>query len=279
MKKVLFPRPDLRQEISLTTHQQHQNALLEGISSIIKALGVSDAEYTILYGLETVVGSPDWEISPGAIYHDGEVYICEGIEGNDGGNVPVLTITETAVGADAKFSDFTSRTVHVDRKMVISFAAVDSGDVNYTDLVSVDDKIYSLLGIEGRLASLFNAKTSLGVTTLDHTYFVDGVNWNVDNSSRLKKDNNGLVQVILRVVNDGATSANKTLTTLPLGYRPSVNLSGVHAIESSFDYGDDSGRGTPYYAQVETNGVISIPIMDATRIPSDLFIHITFFNA
>lgn len=160
MKTLLFPAPGIKQEISTTTHALHQDALNETARSIIKALGVSDAEWTVLYGCEEVEGSPDWEISAGAIYHNGEVYLCNGIEGNDGGNVPVLTVTETNIGQPAKFSDFIDRHVHKERKLMLSFAAANSADVNYSDLVRVDDKLKLHLNILGMINTAIEVKAN-----------------------------------------------------------------------------------------------------------------------
>jgi hypothetical protein len=313
MKKLTFQAPGIAQEFARTSHKLHQDALLESIKPIVLGLGASDGDYTVIYGLKAVAGAPDWEISSGAIYHEGEVFLCDGITGNSGGNVPVLTLSQTAIGQPSKLSNFTTANTHFDRKMVLSFAASGSADVDYADLVYLVDKMTVLLDIEAKLTALKDSilggaggafdtllelqaalgddedfaatvtsqlalKTSLGVTTLDHTNYTEGLNWNVDNSSRLKKDNNGLVQVALRVINDGASSANRTLATLPVGYRSPINLA-TNAIESAFYYGDDSGRGVPYVIGINNDGTITIPIMDGTRIPSELFINITFFNS
>jgi hypothetical protein len=314
MKKLTFQAPGIAQEFSRTSHELHQDALLESVKSIVLGLGASDGDYTVIYGLNAVTGAPDWEISSGAIYHAGEVFLCDGITGNSGGNVPVLTLTQTAIGQPSKLSTFITANTHFERKMVLSFAASGSANVDYADLVYLADKLAIVLAIEAKLTALKDSilggaggafdtllelqaalgndedfaatvtaqlalKTSLGVTTLDHTNFTAGTNWIVDSSSRLRKDNNGLVQLSLRVVNDGASTSNKTLATLPLGYRPSVTLAGVHALESSFYYTDGSGRSFMYNAQISTAGVVTLPIMDATRIPSELVIHITFFNS
>lgn len=152
MKTIDIIGAGTAQEFSSTSHKLHQDALLEVARSIVLGLGVSDDDFTVLFGLEAIAGTPDWEISPGAIYYDGEIYYCDGIEGNDGGDVPVLSITQTAIGNPSKTSTAGLVQTHFERKIVISFAAVDSADVNFADLERLDDKMEELLMIDNRIA-------------------------------------------------------------------------------------------------------------------------------
>ncbi len=156
MKTLTRPRTDLQQEFSAESHILHHDALKEVASAIVQSIGIVPGQVTVLHGLEQVSGAPDYEISPGAIFYDGEVYLCDGINGNDGGNVPVLSIVQTAIGQPSKFSDFEDRQTHFERKAVIQFAATGSGISDYLDVVSAKSKLSELIELDTKLANLKN---------------------------------------------------------------------------------------------------------------------------
>ena len=220
----------------------------------------------------------------------------------------MLTITETNIGQAAKFSDFIDRHVHKDFKLVLSFAASDSADVNYSDLVRVDEKIVNLLQLESRLTDLKNeilggadaafdtlielqaalgndedfaatvtaalaTKMALGVTTLDETAFTEGTNWNINNSSYIKKNGNGWIDVLLDVIPDGASyPSNITVATLPIGSRPANSLSGIIGRAVDVD------THTVFYFNVNSNGTIQI-VPPTGSVPERMIIKVSYFNS
>jgi len=92
----------------------------------------------VLYGLTGSMGS----ISAGALFFNGEVYLCDGDSSGlpcGGSNVAVLNIAITNYSSDADpvtFSDGSVYNIHNIRKVAISCGASGSGDVcDYSDLV------------------------------------------------------------------------------------------------------------------------------------------------
>lgn len=266
MKKTLWPVPGVRQEVSLTTHQQHQNALIEVSSSIIKSLGIVDSEWTVLYGLEAVAGAPDWEISAGAIYHDGEVYLCDGIEGNDGGNVPVLTITETNIGQAAKFSDFIDRHVHKDFKLVLSFAASDSADVNYSDLVRADSKLKTLLDIQGMIDASIAVKANKAQGAWTNIALNgDGYSTRVGMTPQYRIDQFGVVHLRGQIQIDAdepLVAAAGAVPNIPTGLGGLVWFT-IPALES--------GALSQTGLAIQTNGTLTLPAGYAAAHIGDSF--------
>lgn len=94
----------------------------------------------VLFGCENSGAGSSYNISAGAIFYNGEIYLVDATTfTTSGGNVPVCTITTTYyTGTDADgvvFTDSVTRNVHEIRKIVIASGASGSGTVNYADLI------------------------------------------------------------------------------------------------------------------------------------------------
>ena len=94
----------------------------------------------VLYGCLNSGSGSSYNISAGAIFFNGEIYLVDATTfTTSGGNVPVCTITTTYyTGTDADavvFTDSVSRNVHEIKKIVIASGASGSGTVNYGNLI------------------------------------------------------------------------------------------------------------------------------------------------
>lgn len=252
MKTMTFLAPGTAQEFSRTSHKLHQDALIETAQAIIKALGIDDAEWTVLFGLVATAGTPDWVINAGAIYHDGEVYLCDGIAGNDGGDVPVLTITETNIGAASKLSTFGTAQTNFDRKLVLSFAAADSADVNFSDLVRVEEKLTELLDIQALIDDSIVGKANkaqgawTNITLLANFSVKDG------QTPQYRIDQFGIVHLRGQIKIDGA--ATNLIAAGGIPDIPTGTAGAIHVLVTSVESGVPATVSLLIYA----NGAVDL---------------------
>jgi hypothetical protein len=104
----------------------------------------------ILYGC-VKSGSGPFDISTGAVYYNGEVYLVDAVTGIalSGGQVIVgnIVTTQYTSGADAVlFTDGISRNIHNIRKMVFTAGTAGSGTVDFDSMKMCGFGLKSVLG-------------------------------------------------------------------------------------------------------------------------------------
>lgn len=217
------------------TLQHLQEAYTEIVDAVSRALvgeGYDPAEFYILYGCENSDTAPDYIISAGAIFHNGEIYLVSAATFTAAGTA-VGTITETnftdAIADPVTFTDGVARNVHLIRKIVFADGVSGSGDVDFADLlplVAAPDTWHEV-GDVGEPAfenGWVNADVSL-------------------NQLRFKKfeDNTLMILGVLDVTTVGSAPTIYQIFTLPVGWRPAksatffVNLPGTGILVASFD--------------------------------------------
>jgi hypothetical protein len=123
-----------RQPYTKVTHE-HYNAMIDELASAFGKFVVGNlADFTVLYGCVNS-DAPNADITAGAIYYNGEIYLCDAFVDATISDDIVGTITTTyATGDPVLFTDLASYNVHQIKKIVWSDATAGSGDIDYSDL-------------------------------------------------------------------------------------------------------------------------------------------------
>jgi hypothetical protein len=132
-----------------------QLAYQEVISALFQA-GLKNSydpsRYYVLHGCGNGYAYPDFGVSSGAIFHNGEIFeVDDTIFTLSGSDVSVGTITTTFFsGADADpilFTDNIPRSVLQIRKITFGAALSGTGDVDYADLIFLSGTEYTYLSL------------------------------------------------------------------------------------------------------------------------------------
>jgi hypothetical protein len=138
MKKVLSNNiaTGVRQPYTKVTHEWYNAMRTEAANALARmSVGSSTTDFIILFGCDNT-NEPNADISAGAIFYNGEIYLCPAFVDASITNAIVGTITTTYDASDpVLFSDGNSYNVHEDKIIVWSDAASGTGDVDFDDLV------------------------------------------------------------------------------------------------------------------------------------------------
>ena len=148
MKKTDYSNVALGQEISGTTLVHEQNALIESLKAITRALGVDANKVTVLFGCVMTKAGNQYDQSAGAVAYMDEIYFVDAFSGNHATNIPVYQFYNVNVGPAVRFADLQYRNVHIDHKMRLVMASSGSGEEDYNAVEYLKDKIYSLIGVQ-----------------------------------------------------------------------------------------------------------------------------------
>ncbi|MCE7990436.1 MAG: hypothetical protein HEP71_00595 [Roseivirga sp.] len=151
MKRNDYSNYNRGQEISGVTFQQHQNQVIESLNTVMLSLGLDANEKTVLWGLKNDGSGDTYNISAGAIFTQGEIFLVDAFSGTDSTNVPVLNPVTLEIGDQVRFADGSIEAVHMDYKYQITLAAVDSGEVNFADLKQLKDVLSVMLDVDAKL--------------------------------------------------------------------------------------------------------------------------------
>lgn len=151
MKRNDYSNYNRGQEISGVTFQQHQNQVIESLNTVMLSLGLDADEKTVLWGLKNDGSGDTYNISEGAIFTQGEIFLVDAFSGTDSTNVPVLNPVTLEIGDQVRFADGSIQAVHMDYKYQVTLAAVDSGEVNFADLKQLKDVLSVMLDVDAKL--------------------------------------------------------------------------------------------------------------------------------
>lgn len=119
-----------------------QLAYQEAIESIVRGLigdGYSTSDVYVLHGCVNSGSGSSYDISAGAVFYDGKVYLVDAASFTvSGGNVPVASIVKTQYLTNADpviFSNGDVKSVHDIYKVSIASGASGSGLKDYADLI------------------------------------------------------------------------------------------------------------------------------------------------
>lgn len=127
-----------RQPYTKVTHEYYNAMITETVTAICKGITGTTTTPVILYGCVNSA-SPNANISVGAVYYLGEIYLCDAFVDGTISDAIVGTITTVYDAADpVLFSDGASHNVHQTKKIVWSDAVSGSGDFDYADCVFVN---------------------------------------------------------------------------------------------------------------------------------------------
>jgi hypothetical protein len=123
------------------TLQFLQLAYTEGIAALMQCLAGPNYDATVMYivaGLYNIGNYPNYIITDGVVFYNGEFYLVDGAAfTSTGGDVAVLNFANTQYTTDADpvtFTDGVARNVHNIRKYVLSSAPAGSGNFDFQNL-------------------------------------------------------------------------------------------------------------------------------------------------
>lgn len=149
MKKVLSNNiaTDIRQPYTKVTHEWYNSMITEAIEALGKGLVGTNSNFVVLYGCVNSA-SPNANISAGAIFYNGEIYLCPAFVDASITNAIVGTITTAYDSSDPiLFSDGNSYDVHEVKTIVWSDAVSGSGDIDFSDLIVQKGTIKQVVNI------------------------------------------------------------------------------------------------------------------------------------
>lgn len=216
MRKVITTNitTNVGMPIKSGTIDQIQSAYIEAIDALVKnaiGTGYDPTKFYVFYGADNDNVAPDYQITAGALFFNGIIYLFDAATFTaTGAQVAVGTITTSyvvATNADpVVFTDGNSNNVHEIKKIVWSAGDVDSGDVNFSDLIYVNIGKAHIIGTTGEPA-FQNSFANQSISNI--TYFIQ------------KKS---IIQIIGLV--KGTITNSVVIFTLPVGFRPSTPVYG-----------------------------------------------------
>ena len=171
MKKVLSNNiaTGVRQPYTQVTHEWYNDMITEASNALAQmCIGENSTDFIVLYGCNNS-NAPNANISAGAIFYNGEIYLCPAFVDASITNDIVGTITTAYDSLDpVLFSDGNSFNVHQVKTIVWSDAASGSGDIDFADLKFMPFAQYytPTLGTEGGGTAT--------ASTASASYFVTG---------------------------------------------------------------------------------------------------------
>ncbi len=138
MKKVLSNNiaTGVRQPYTQVTHEWYNDMITEASNALAQmCIGENSTDFIVLYGCNNS-NAPNANISAGAIFYNGEIYLCPAFVDASITNAIVGTITTAYDSLDpVLFSDGNSFNVHQVKTIVWSDAASGSGSIDFADVV------------------------------------------------------------------------------------------------------------------------------------------------
>lgn len=124
----------VRQPFTKVTHEWYNAMIDEAVNALGKALVGTNSNFVVLYGCVNSA-APNANISAGAIFYNGEIYLCPAFVDGAIANDIVGTITTAYDAGDpVLFSDGNNYNVHQVKTIVWSDAVSGSGDIDFADL-------------------------------------------------------------------------------------------------------------------------------------------------
>jgi len=178
MKKVLYSdiATGVRQPYTKVTHEWYNSMIIEATNALAKGIvGNNDTDYIALFGCVNS-DSPNADISAGAIYQNGIIYLVPAYVNASITNTIVGVLSTTySVSDPVLFSDGNARYVHEIKTIEFTDAASGSGLFDYADVIFQNMRGSYYPTITYRNSS----GTSLGTevaTNLQYYYFNYGSN-------------------------------------------------------------------------------------------------------
>jgi len=142
-----------------------QEGITESLSRMMLGLNVLDADVTVLSGVVNALSHPNYNISAGSAYYNGEIYEIPTFSGTaGGGQVAILTLQTTYRSGDPViYTDGSSQNTHSNRKLVWSLGTSGTGIKDYSQLVRLVTKLDSLLGVTSQVAAAIVTASPLAV--------------------------------------------------------------------------------------------------------------------
>ena len=217
MKKVLYSdiATGVRQPYTKVTHEWYNSMIIEATNALAKGIvGNNNTDYIALFGCENS-DSPNADISAGAIYQNGIIYLVPAYVNASITNTIVGTLSTTYSASDpVLFSDGNSRYVHEIKTIEFTDAASGSGLFDYADLIRNKGTIRSYIEIgDWNMDTTANISVDISNLGLDFTKLIN-VNAIIisDSGARIpiNKNTSGVVDGNIETVGSGAVLLERT---------------------------------------------------------------------
>lgn len=154
----------------------YQEALAALGKGLVGAAYDENKVYVLNGCVNTGVGS-NYEISAGAVYFNGEVFLVDAVSFSISGAQVAVAVIDTSYFADStadpvEFTDGVLRNIHEIRKVVLQPGLNGSGIANYNDFIDLNKRLHGTIGeikiwnwrfYGGTLSTYFNIATGLGI--------------------------------------------------------------------------------------------------------------------
>lgn len=198
--------------------------ILAAVAQAIGGESLTGTECYVLFGcVKTTIGVNTYSISYGYIYSavDGEVYLYPGTGSLVAATAVILKLDTTAgikypaTYNPVLFTDNTSKNVHVNNQLVASNGALNSGLINFDDLIFCQSYFKHTVGATGEPAY--------------------GAGFNGAGSVRFWKSKEMVTVLVQYMQSTNAIPSGATIFTLPVGFRPlgDVIFAGINQTSSS----------------------------------------------
>jgi len=142
------------------TFEHMQEAMIEGFAAVLKGLTSQSNGAVAIFGIvDSGGGAPNYNISAGWIYYQGELYEVDAFSGAaGGGQVPILSLATThRVGDPVIYSDANSFNTHAIRKLVWSFGTSGTGLADYSQVLRLANLMNTLIDVQGQINAVIDA--------------------------------------------------------------------------------------------------------------------------
>jgi len=167
MKKTDYSNVALGQEISGNTLVHEQDAVLESLKAITRALGVDSSKVTVLFGCVMNQVGNQYDQTAGAVVYQDEVYYIDAFSGNHATQVPVYLLDNVFNGPAVRFADLQYRDVHIDAKIKLELGASGSGEADYDEVEHLKDKVATLIDMQNAINTAIASLVDSSPAALD----------------------------------------------------------------------------------------------------------------
>jgi hypothetical protein len=211
----------------------------------------------ILHGcILTDLGGSNFSLSAGAIFFNGEIYRVDAIAGIAIPDDAILNIVKTQdpdADPTTMSDNSTVLQIHDIFKLVLSNATLDSGDLNYDDLITINTNLSTL---SSKVTVLESAWAVAAIIDADMS--ADSGTWNSGSGQISYKKTNNMCFIDVYIINTDTSASSISTFTLNISRITGVTPNNIFIGNGSFS--NSTAGSIPSYKDFYTVGSNNINI-------------------